>query len=458
MNKKLFSLAIFTFMLGLFAEKTNAQASGTNPELYMYRHNGSMGGSPSPVMVGDTVGKLQWRGLTALNAIRQTASIKSYVTNVSPGRISGAMVFSTSGAVGLKERMIILDNGLVGIGTMAPVYHLDVVGNTHTSGDFYGRIHMDANPGPGDAPNTYLQEAYFENKPSADMTPTTGLTDLGSSGGLLTLAPSFNGAGPLNTDHQLFFNAGGIFHRQEAANGGAWTAAWEKILTNGDINGRPNLVARFLPTGSPSNKLGDSQLFDNGTNVVIGGIPAGPNPVPVFVGTDKLTVNGDSRTTGDDAVGGNLNVANNTRTNTLNVSTDATVNGATRLVGKVAIGPGTVSTSGSPDHSLYVGGSIIAEEVVVKLKVNWPDYVFTQNHAVQPLTEVESFIQKEKHLPGVPSATEVAKNGVSLGAMQTVQMEKIEELYLHMIALQKQVEQQQQTIERLESELLNSKK
>lgn len=498
MNKGILSLAVLALFLSLFAEKTNAQASGTNPQLYMYRHNGSLGNTPSAVLPTNTLGNLEWRGLTATNAIRLGATIKSNVVNVSPGNLAANMIFSTSNmGIGLKERMIITESGLVGIGTLNPVYHLDVVGNTHTSGRFFGRIHFDVDE-PTDLPNTYIDEAYFERKSRAQL----GLAaNTYSNGGILSLAP---GGGSL--DRQLFTGGDdGLWTRsQDLGAANAW-AAWEKILTSGDINGRPNLTARFMPPGPTSSKLSDGQIFDNGTNVVIGGIPASPAvPAPTFNANDELTVQGDARVADnlaveDDAsVGGNANIAGNasvtgsttsgslsvtnnatvggststnalsvtmnanvganTTTNSLNVTTDATVNGASRLVGKVAIGAGSVPTGGSPDHALYVGGSIIAEEVVVKLKANWPDYVFAPTYAVQPLAEVEAFIQQEKHLPGVPSAAEVAENGISLGEMQKTQMEKIEELYLHMIQQQKQIEQQQKTIERLESEIKNLQK
>jgi len=71
----------------------------------------------------------------------------------------------------------------------------------------------------------------------------------------------------------------------------------------------------------------------------------------------------------------------------------------------------------------------------------WPDYVFEKGYELKPLTEVENFINTEKHLPGVSSAKTIAENGLNLGEMQKMQMEKIEELYLHLIALEKRVKQ-----------------
>ena len=162
MKKTLFSLAIFAFFLSLYAEKANAQASGKKPELFMYRHNGSLGGSPSPVVLLDTLGKLEWRGLTAIGNIQTGATIKSVVTSpVSTGHMASNMLFSTNNGLNLRERMVITSTGLVGIGIVSPAepqFHLDVVGNTHTSGNFWGRIHFDNNP-LDDAPNTYFNEA-----------------------------------------------------------------------------------------------------------------------------------------------------------------------------------------------------------------------------------------------------------------------------------------------------------
>jgi hypothetical protein len=45
----------------------------------------------------------------------------------------------------------------------------------------------------------------------------------------------------------------------------------------------------------------------------------------------------------------------------------------------------------------------------------WPDYVFNKNYQVRPLSETESFIKKNGHLPNMPSQKEVAKNGVDVG-------------------------------------------
>ncbi|MBP5457987.1 MAG: hypothetical protein J6Y37_15980 [Paludibacteraceae bacterium] len=69
---------------------------------------------------------------------------------------------------------------------------------------------------------------------------------------------------------------------------------------------------------------------------------------------------------------------------------------------------------------------------------NAADYVFDENYNLKSLGEVESFVKENKHLPGVPSAAEMAKNGMSVSEMSNLLLEKVEELTLHMIQLEKE--------------------
>jgi len=98
-----------------------------------------------------------------------------------------------------------------------------------------------------------------------------------------------------------------------------------------------------------------------------------------------------------------------------------------------------------PSHKLSVNGIIRSKEVVVE-SANWPDYVFTNQYPLKPLDEVEQFIKQNKHLPNIPSASEIEKNGLELGAVQNKMMEKIEELTLYIIELKKEMKALQQQI------------
>lgn len=71
----------------------------------------------------------------------------------------------------------------------------------------------------------------------------------------------------------------------------------------------------------------------------------------------------------------------------------------------------------------------------------WSDRVFEENYYLMPLKEVEKFIAKNNHLPNVPSATEVVKNGVAMDEMVSKLLEKVEELTLYTIQQQKEIDE-----------------
>lgn len=95
----------------------------------------------------------------------------------------------------------------------------------------------------------------------------------------------------------------------------------------------------------------------------------------------------------------------------------------------------------NPLAKLSVDGLICAKEIRVSLSGApcWPDYVFDANYSLISLNELEKFISINKHLPNIPSATEVEKNGVNLGEMNRVLLQKIEEMTLYIIQMEKRI-------------------
>lgn len=112
------------------------------------------------------------------------------------------------------------------------------------------------------------------------------------------------------------------------------------------------------------------------------------------------------------------------------------VEGNMVITGGLRIG----ATVGPGGYKLAVDGKMICTEVLVRLVANWPDYVFAKDYKLRGLDEVEDFIKKNNHLPGIPSAKKMEATGLSLGEMQKIQMEKIEELTLYIIELKKEIE------------------
>lgn len=110
---------------------------------------------------------------------------------------------------------------------------------------------------------------------------------------------------------------------------------------------------------------------------------------------------------------------------------------------------GTQDETKGVGYRLRVNGKIITDEVRVQAVVNWPDYVFTPEYKLTSLIEIEKFIDTNGHLPNIPSAKDVEKDGYELAVMQKKMLEKIEELTLHIIDLNKKLEAQQTEINHL---------
>jgi hypothetical protein len=108
------------------------------------------------------------------------------------------------------------------------------------------------------------------------------------------------------------------------------------------------------------------------------------------------------------------------------------------------VGIGTTN----PTYRLSVNGNVRSKEIVVES--GWADYVFDEKYPLPALDSVAQYIQRHKHLPGIPAATDIQQQGLPLGELQTKMMAKIEELTLYLI-------QAHQRIEALEKQLQRSR-
>ncbi len=118
---------------------------------------------------------------------------------------------------------------------------------------------------------------------------------------------------------------------------------------------------------------------------------------------------------------------------------DLTVNGIT-----------TIGTT-SPDvgAALTVAGKISAQDITIKANAGGADFVFEKDYALPSLEHVEQFVKANKHLPEIPSAQEMQENGVQVSEMQTRLLQKIEELTLYVIELEKENKKQNSEIKKL---------
>ncbi len=113
------------------------------------------------------------------------------------------------------------------------------------------------------------------------------------------------------------------------------------------------------------------------------------------------------------------------------------------VLGSVGIG------TTNPTHKLSVNGTIKAKELIVET-TGWSDYVFDDNYRLAPLSEVEAHIKAKRHLPDIPSAAQIASEGVSVGEIQAKLLAKIEEFTLHAIAQEKKMAVMQARLDQLE--------
>lgn len=99
------------------------------------------------------------------------------------------------------------------------------------------------------------------------------------------------------------------------------------------------------------------------------------------------------------------------------------------------IGIGTTD----PKAKLAVNGTFRCTEAKVMTNIQLADYVFNEDYKLRPLIEVEHYVQKNHHLPNIPSAQEVKENGMDVADFQNKLLEKIEVLTLYVIAQEKRI-------------------
>ena len=285
----------------------------------------------------------------------------------------------------------------------------------------------------------------FSEFTEIDGSTTNELQTLSQSGNTITLSQgggSFTFPTFVDTDSQSLSLAGNVLS-----------------ISNGNSVTLPN----FTNTDSQSLTISGNTLSISGGNSIT--IPT--QTFAVIPGTNTtVTGNGSTATPfqinsvdtslyANDGIINQATTTNNNRKVNLNNrnlwfdTTSSTTNG------KLYIGSTPNYTSTTGNYKLFVEGGIMTEKIKVALisTNNWADYVFEKDYNLLSLNEVEKFILKNKHLPGVKSAEELAENGLDIAEMQSKQMEKIEELTLYIIDQNKKLQQQNDEIQLLKNQM-----
>ncbi|PRD44965.1 hypothetical protein C5745_18855 [Sphingobacterium haloxyli] len=111
------------------------------------------------------------------------------------------------------------------------------------------------------------------------------------------------------------------------------------------------------------------------------------------------------------------------------------------------VGIGTID----PKAKLAVDGNILAKEIKVKTDITVPDYVFEETYNLPTLSSIENYVKEHKHLPEIPSAKDIESDGLDLAEMNLLLLKKVEELTLHLIEKDKQVNELSERVLRLEA-------
>jgi len=199
-----------------------------------------------------------------------------------------------------------------------------------------------------------------------------------------------------------------------------------------------------LGTFTFNGQVGTSSLAISPTLSVAPGGGPGYQGIFTLPAGNIFGVNGNSYLGGVTTIG----VAGSTTNN-------LTVNGKATFASNLAIGGslkiGNVAPTNYPNYGLAVAGSVVAQQSVVTAPHNWADFVFDSAYVMPTLAETKAFIKENHHLPSIPSEKEVMKNGFDLAEMDAKLLQKIEELYLHIIEQEKQIENLKQQVNKLNS-------
>ena len=393
MKKLIFSLSLFLS----FSSLVHAQwaTSGNN---VTNTNTGNIGiGVPNPTNKLDVAGVINTQSY-------MTSTLGFYVPSTLNGmnnNLGGNTISFRTGNV--ENRMVIDGSGNVGIGITTPAEKLTINGNLRTI--------LDPNPSFISKNVVRLMTLGVSGITGAQNWTLRGVYQYGggvllnSDGGDLDIIKSLDGNTILGTKFDgTALGSIGIgtttpaAQLDVAANSSIGTKGGKfntplTLIKNGDANGTDNPVLLIKHSGNGSNIFGNAA-----TDIGI------------------INIQGFNTTVANKAINSN---------NNFYVFTNGTVG---------------VNTNYIPSgYQLAVNGSAIATAVTVQLKSNWPDYVFKKDYQLPSLQEVKTYIDQNQHLPEVPSAEQIAKDGLNLGEMNKLLMKKVEELTLYMIEMKEEI-------------------
>ena len=102
------------------------------------------------------------------------------------------------------------------------------------------------------------------------------------------------------------------------------------------------------------------------------------------------------------------------------------------------------------DGKVMVMDTFMAEKIIVEV-LNFPDYVFEADYNLMPLHKLQQYIITNKHLPNIPKGATIEKEGMNIGDISVLQMEKIEELTLYLLEMNERLKRLEEANQQLKS-------
>lgn len=366
--------------------------------------------------------------------------------------------------------MTFVSNGTVGIGTTLPGYTLDVAGSIGAkslmlNNNTPSSQHTTSNPGEG---VLYLhhggivahQLRYFRGNLYLEKIDkpwgTNDYPNLHVGGRLVLKNASVNDPGGMtmnifevfkDANNHWIHNYGMGFHEHNGVGNGfsSYVSGFfgVSLIAGGQTRLR---VDQFGKVGIGANSIDHNlQVGDGGVNNPVSLSLRGPDS---HASSSSLVFEDPGGTTARW-----FKLTHNSGSNSLVFSSQEVANMMVfnRFNGNVGLGINVATGfENVNNYKLAVNGTIGAKEIKVENTVTpWPDYVFENDYKKRSLAEVETFINEHKHLPEVPSAAEVAKNGISLGDMDAALLKKVEELTLYLIEQDKKIQALQEELQEL---------
>ncbi|WP_395632900.1 beta strand repeat-containing protein [Flavobacterium sp.] len=381
---------------------------------------------------------------TGSNVMSSTANIMT--TNVDNILASAPIVNSISNTINTSNQLITTVNGVASTPVNLPpriTQTLSQSGNVITLSNGGGSFTLPTfTDTDNDAQSLALSGNVLSISNGNSVTlPAQSPQTLSQSGNVVTLS---NGGGSFtlpsftDTDAQSLTLTGNVL---SISNGNSVTLPPHTPQT---LSQSGNTIT--LSNGGGSFNLPTTSVVA-GTNVTVTGTGTTANPFTVSANDTSLYANNGIINQATTISGNRVVDMNNS--NIWFSTANSTSNG------KIYLGSTAVYPNATGNYRLFVEGGILTEKIKVALRssANWADYVFANDYKLMPLNEVEAFVKTNKHLPGIDSAEQLAKDGIDVAQMQSKQMEKIEELTLYIIDQDKKIAEQAKALEKNSKEL-----